>query len=511
MSPLIKKIKSSNPAWLAFFASLLLSITALSFEVTIGTDAATYLDAARIFHQQGARAAFNYYDWAWFPILIGWVHGLTGFALETIGYFFCALLLAGACALLVDMIARRVPGSAGWALLVVLAIPALNSQRGEIMREPGFWFFSFLAFSLALCWQEKRGGWGLAFGMLVAVLLAMLFRLEAVILIPALMLWQMLQLKSPGGWWRLMQVSLPSIMVALTGLIALFALDSLPLQRVTYYWSALNPQALFAEFFSYSQQFGERLLEQFSDRGAGRIAARDSGKILFAGLLFVLVWKFVKLLGVFGIPFLFRQGWAPLRRYWLQFQPLVLAFGLYFLVMVVFFVKRLLVYGRYVSLLDLLVVPLIVMALMALAERFPRAIRLLVAAGVVTLLANVVSTSTSAKKTHYIEAGHWLAQQAGHAQTRHYFDDGRIAWYAGWGYQPTNRQMAREDAMNDAKVGTFRYYVIEARADEPWLIDWLARHSEWRVLAQFANGRRATIVILGTCAETPTAQICLQP
>jgi len=511
MPPLIKKYQSLNPAWLAFFASLLLSITALSFEVTIGTDAATYLDAARIFHQQGAHAALAYFDWAWFPILIGWVHGLTGFALEVIGYFFCALLLAGTCALLVDMIVRRVPGSASWALLAVLTIPALNGQRGEIMREPGFWFFSFLTLWLALCWQEKRGGWGLALAMHLAVLLAMLFRLEAVILIPALILWQVLQAKSPGAWRCLVQVALLPMVVALAGLIAVFTLDSLLLPRISYYWSALNPHTLFAEFFSYSQQFGDRLLEQFPDRGTGRIAARDSSKILFAGLFFVLVWKFVKLLGIFAIPFLFRQGWIPLRRYWLQFQPLALTFGLYFLAMVIFFVKRLMVYGRYASLLDLLLVPLLVMALMTLAERFPRAIKLLVAAGLVMLVANVVSTSTAAKKTHYIEAGHWLAQRSEHAQARHYFDDGRIAWYAGWGYQPTNRQMAREDAMSDARIGQFRYYVIESRPDAPWLMDWLMRHSEWRILAQFANAKRATIVILGTCADTPGAQVCRQP
>gem|GEM_PF-388398 len=511
MPLLIKKFQSFNPAWLAFCASLLLSITALSFEVTIGTDAATYLDAARIFHEQGARAAFAYFDWAWFSVLIGWLHGLTGWSLEFIAYFFCVLLLAGACALMVDMIVRRVPGSAGWALLVVLAIPALNSQRGEIMREPGFWFFSFLALWLALHWQEKRGGWAWVLGMNAAVVLAVLFRLEAVILLPALMLWQALHLKSPAGWQRLCQISLLPIAGALLGFISIVTLAPVLLPRIGYYWSALNPHSLLAGFFAYSQQFAEHTLEQFSDRGAGRLAARDSSQILFAGLLFVLIWKFVKLLGVFGIPFLFRQGWAPLHRYWVQFQPLALTFGLYFLAMVLAFLKRLTVYGRYLSLLDLLLVPLLVMALMALAKRFPRAIKLLVAAGLVSLVANVVSTSGAAKKTHYIEAGRWLAEQTEHAQARHYFDDGRIAWYAGWGYQPTNRQMSREDAMSDARIGSFRYYVVEARPDAPWLLDWLARHEPWRVLAQFANRKGATIVVLGTCADTPDAPVCRQP
>jgi len=512
MPPVIQKIsqaiQSQNPARLAFFASLLLSAVALSFEVTIGTDAATYLDAARIYHEQGARAAFAYYDWSWFSILIGWVHGWSGVALESIGYVFCTLMMAGCCALWVDLVARRVPGSAGWALLVVLALPALNSLRGEIMREPGFWLGCTAAFWLALRWSDARGGWWLALGAQAAVLLAALFRLEAVVLMPALVLWQLLQVRQPGGARRLVQMALLPVGAALLGGVALLTLDAAPLARVHYYLNTGSSRAFFAEFMAYTQQFADINLEFFSDRGTGRIAARESGKILFAGLMFVQVWKFVKLLGPFGVPFLFRQGWSPLRRYWEQFQPLALAFGLYFLALTVFFLKRTFVYGRYISLLDVLVIPLLVMALMALTERFPRAIKLLVVAGLVAMVANVVSTSSAAKKTHYIEAGQWLAQQTQHAHAQHYFDDGRIAWYAGWGYQPTNRQMSREDAMRDERVGSYRYYVIEARPDEPWLTAWQARHPDWRVLAQFANRKGATIVVLGTCAATPAAPVC---
>jgi len=494
----IKKIPSPNPAWLAFFASLLLSITALSFEVTIGTDAATYLDAARIFHTQDARAAWAYYDWPWFSILIGWLHGISGFTLHGIGYFFCVLLLAGTCALMVDMVARRIPDSAGWALLVVLSIPVLNVQRGEIMREPGFWFFSMLAFWLALRWQEQRGGWGQALLMQISILLAALFRLEAVVLMPALIIWQVLHVKQSGGWRRLWQISLLPTLVALTGVISVLTLDPVLLGRVNQYLYAITPRSLFAEFFAYSKQFAADMPSRF--------AAGDSGKILFAGFMFVQIWKFVKLLGPFFVPFLFRDGWTQLRDYWVRFQPMVLSFGLYFLVLVVFFLKKLFVYGRYVGFLNVLAVPLIVMAVMAVAKRFPRAVKALAAVCVVLMVANVVSLS--AKKTHYIDAGNWLAQQVEHAQAAHYFDDGRIAWYAGWGYQPINKNLSREQAMSDAQIGRFRYYAIEARADEPWLVDWLARHPDWRILAQFVNAKRATIVILGTCADTPTAQVC---
>lgn len=482
MQGIILQLKRlSAPQW-AFIGSLLLSWIAVSNAGTVAKDAAFYIDLAQYFIDHDLADTFKRYDWPWFPVLLGATHALTGIPLETVAYLWCALFMAGTCALLVDGISRRLPGSGYWACLVVLAIPAYNSFRDDILREYGFWFFCVLALWFALLWEE-RGGWARATLIQLAVLLAALFRLEAVLLMPALMLWQVAGLTTRAGWGRMAQlVALPLLVAVLTGGV-LLAFDRLPLGRIEYYLNLVDPRSLFATFNSVSERFGATLLQKYS--------ADDAGTILFFGFLATLLLMFVKLLGPFSVPFLFREGWAAIRTYRTSFSAFAWAWLCYFAVLMFFFIQQQFINARYTSFLDLLAVPLAVIALVALARRFPKGVRVLVVVALLVMLANVISLS--AKKTHYIEAGHWLAQHAQPADAI-YYDDPRIGYYAGWGYQPS--ALTREEAMSDSRVSAYRYYLIEAKADEPWLQQWLQQHRR-QVLAEFANAKGATVLVLG--------------
>lgn len=481
MQRIIEQVKRLRPAHWAFFGSLLLSWVAVHFEVTVAKDAALYLDAAQTFNEQGLRETLAKFNWPWFPILIGATHQFTGLPLEATGYLWCALLMAGTCALLVDAVSSRIPGSGGWACLVVLAMPAYNEFRGDILREFGFWFFSTLALWLALRWHE-RGGW--AGGLLIAVVVGLgaFFRLEALMLMGALFLWLVTGLNTAEGRLRMLQLVLIPGLAMLGLLVGLYATDRLPLERFQYYLTLLNPLTLFANFQSAAQQVGNVLAKYSSD---------DAGKILLFGFFASTVLTFLKLLGPFSVPFLFRDGWRSLRGYLSGFGVFACAWLLYFAVLMVFYVQQLFINGRYASFLNLLAVPLLVPALMALSRRFPRAIKGLVAVALLVMLANVISLS--AKKTHYVEAGHWLAVNAERTD-KLYQDDPRIGYYAGWGYQV--QQMSRVDAISDAHVGEFRYFLIEEKADEPWVQEWLQRNN-LKVLAQFTNGKRATVLVIG--------------
>jgi len=494
MYPVFYRLRSLDPVWLTFFASLALSVIAVQFEVIIAKDTALYFDVARTFNEDGLRAAFASFDWPWMSVLFGVTQTLTGLPWELIGRLWTALFMAAGCALTVSLIARRTPQSAWWAVLVVLAMPAFNGFRGDILREHGCWAFSVLAMWLAFAW-DARGGWTRALAMQAAVLLAALFRLEAIALMPALVLWRLALVREPGGVLRLAQAALLPVVVATGGLLAMLTLDAMLMARVNgYFLYYLNPQHIFANFTNLSQQFGG-LLRKWS--------ADDAGKIIFFGMLATLTWRFVRLLGVFAVPFLFRDSWRAWREYWQRYTPMALALALYFGVMLVFFIQSLFINSRYSALLHWMAVPWAVLAVTALAQRFPRAVKAMVAVGVVAMLVNVISLS--AKKTHYVDAGKWLAQYAERTDDV-YFDDYRIAWYAGWGY--ISSDVTRDDALNGARAATLRYVGIEARPDEPWLVQWLARHPERRVLAQFANRKGATVVIIGRCADAPGAPVC---
>jgi len=495
------RLQSFNPIGLTFLVSLVLSVIAAQFEATVAKDTAFYFDVAQTFNEHGARAAFARFDWPWMSILFGATQTLTGLPWEVIGRLWTMLFMALGCALMVSLIARRVPGSAWWAVLVVLAMPAFNQYRGDVFREHGMWCFSVMALWLAASWDE-HGGWLRAQAMYIAVFFAALFRLESVVLIPALVLWRLIQVHKPDGVLRLAQVTILPVLAGMLGLFALLTLDMALTARLHgYLFNFLDPQKLIANFAYITRQFGGLLRY-----GAGK----NADVIVFFGFLGLLVWSFIRLLGLFAVPFLFHNAWRAWRTYWQYFAPMALTMALYFGVLMVFFIQAAFINSRYISYLNLLAVPLATLALMEFAKRFSRAGKVLVAVGVVVVFANVISLS--AKKTHYIEAAQWLAQHANRTEDA-YFDDTRISWYAGWGVLHIHGEtgLLREDALSEEHAARLRYYIIETKPDEPWLIEWLARYPERRILAQFANRKGASVVIIGTCADTPTAPVCQAP
>ena len=217
------RLNRISPVWFAFLASLLLSLIAVLGVVTVGKDAAFYLDIAKQASEQGVGVAQERFNWPWFVLLLAGSHKYLGLPLELAGYLWCALFMAGTCALLVDVVRRRVPEAAWWACLVVLAMPAYNQFRGDILREFGFWFFCVLTLWLALRWQQG-GGWLRLLLIFPAALAAALFRLEAVLLLPALALWQLPALFDSIRRKRALQLYLFLTLLAAAAGLALYAL-----------------------------------------------------------------------------------------------------------------------------------------------------------------------------------------------------------------------------------------------------------------------------------------------
>lgn len=482
MQGILTRLGRVSPVWLAFFGSLLLSLVAVSGVVTIARDAAFYIDIAQQVNGQGPQVAMKLFDWPWFPLLLAYTHSLFGLPYEAAAYLWCALFMAGTCALLVDCTRQRVPDAGHWACLVVLAMPAFNQFRYDILREFGFWFFCSLALWLALRWQA-RGGWWRATSIHLALLAAALFRLEALVLLAALALWQLPELRSREGRLRILQLAALPLLAVAVGALMLLAMGGLTSARVNYYLSLLDPRQVFVSFDALSRQFSASLITKYSKD--------ETDQIIFFGLLAALLIKFVKVLGPFAATFLSRRTWSAGRCYWQEFRPFAWAALLYLGVLMLFFVRLQFMNARYTSFLNLLVVPLVAVSLMLFARNFPRLAKGLVVLALLAMLDNVVSLS--AKKTHYIEAGHWVAQHIEPAAPV-YYDDGRIAYYAGRGYPKSD--LTREAAMGPERAGQYRYFLIEADADEPWLKDWLAQRNA-RVLARFANRKGDAVLVIG--------------
>lgn len=478
MGTQVSRIIDEYPVWLAFFGSLLLSLIAVMVTATVGRDAALYIDVAQQVTEHGPNVAWASFDWPWFSLLLAATHSILRLPLELSAYLWCGLFFAGTSALMVDCVRQRSPDITRWACLVMLAMPAVNAFRNDIIRECGFWFFCTLALWLALRWQA-RGGWLRAAFIHMAIVAAALFRLEALLLMPALALWQLPSLWSSSRRLSFFQFSLLPVL----GLLVVSLTGVLMSARVVLYLDMIEPRGVFASFQMLCDQFANSLINKYSQDEAGRI--------IFFGILATMTITFVKLMGPFAVPFILRRNWGVLGIYWRDYRPFAWVALLYLVVLVLFFIKQQFMNTRYMSFLNLLFVPVLAMGLAAFAREFPRMGKGLVVLALLVMLSNVISTG--AGKTHYVEAGRWMSSHI-EPDAPTYFSDGRISYYAGRGY--VLPVLTQEEAISPAHAGDYRYFVIEAKGDEPWLNEWLAAH-KLRILEHFANRKGATVVVIG--------------
>ncbi|MVW74637.1 hypothetical protein GJV18_04840 [Pseudomonas sp. R-22-3w-18] len=481
MHGLLARLRVVSPVQLAFFGSLLLSLVAVMGEVTIGKDGAFYVDIAATFLESGLAAAFDRFNWPWFSVLLGSLHGLTGIPTEALAYLLCALFMAGTCALLVDITLQRAPQAGYWACLVVLAMPAFNSFRGDVLREFGFWFFSVLALWQAMRWAQRPSWTG---GVLIqlAIGLAALFRMEAVLLMPALAVWQLSLLRSFAGLRTFIQLNLLPLLLVVAGVIGLLVAN-VSLGRLADYAEMLDPRQIQKGFEAKADLLGETVMHRFS--------ANDGGEVLFFGLLGSVLLKFLKLFGPFLVPFFFSQGRAAVKQYVQDYKPFVWTLLFYFVVIMLFYIQQLFMNARYLSFLNMLAVPAAVIAFAWFAQQFPRWSKALAFVALLVMLDNVISLS--AKKTHYVDSGRWIGANLDPAASI-YYEDSRIAYHAGRGYP--KRGVAPRMAMSEAYRERYDYFVIEADGDEQWLLEWLQQH-DLRVIEKFANRKKDTVLVIG--------------
>ncbi len=416
------EVVRSRPASTTFIVSLVLSVIAVAANPVPNRDGMLYVQEARNFIADGlaANAAF---DWSFYPLLLAGVGYISRLDPEFVAYALNALLLAGTCALMIDLTRRRMPEAAWIACLVVLAMPAYNGYRDFIIREFGYWFFCTLSFWLAMRWEELAYRWREALLCQVALCAAILFRLEAAVFFLALLLWQLFAAPHGEKLRRCFKIiCLPFL--AGVGALALLVVGKLPIPgRVLAYANAADLLEMKAGFRKAAEGLSG-YLPVFSQNSAGLI--------LMTGLLALIPVKFINMLGIFALPLGYGFVASPKSAVLKRWPLLNWGFCLYVLVLTAFISVNLFVSARYVSTLNLLAVPLTVAGFVLLMSRFPKFTRLFVVIALVTMVANVASFSPG--KTYIKDAGLWLARNT-KGPERVYIGDYRVAYYAGWIYQ----------------------------------------------------------------------------
>lgn len=470
-----------SPAGVAFVASLLLSLLAITTNGLLNRDGMLYVDAARLFQQGGWAAAQDVFAWPFLSVLVALFSQFTGLGLETAGYALNVLFMAGACALLVACAARLFPEAVWPTLLALLAIPGLNDYRDEFLREYGCWFFVMLAFWLALRWADAPR-WPSALFIHAALGVAALFRPEALALLPALILWQAVEAPSHERWRRLAMIGALPLLAGVALLVA-HATGALS-GRLASDLGRFSPE----RFMAKAQLIGQALPE---------FARDEATTILLFGSLAIIPLKFVKMMGVFCIPFFYpflrAGGFGDTLR---RARLFTWAFIAHLLVLMVFVTDLHFLAGRYVAALLLFAVPFAGYGLWRLFDRFPRWKLPVVVVAVLLAFSNAVTLAPG--KHHFVAAGEWLAQNATDSP-RVYVESARSAYYAGWRFSGRPDPAARSRLAGPLKAGSYDLVVLEVSRKEEDIAGWLDEVG-LREIVRFTHPNRDAVVIAAPVA-----------
>jgi len=427
-----------GPVGTSFGASLVLSFVATRGRL-VNRDGIFYLDTARAIHEQGAAALITAGEWNFYPALIALLSKVSTIGLENSALTINAFLMAGACAGLVAWVRRVSPESAWMACWVVLATPAFNQYRGDILREFGFWFFSVTGLYQARLWNENWRNLKPAVASQLLLFGAMLFRFEAGVFFLALSLWQVVSAQRNEIVRRLLVINaVPLAATILFCLLLLFGVVNVP-GRISYYMDAANQLAGFAQL----QEAATRLLESVL---ITKYAREESIYVLIFGLLSLVPLKLVFGTGLLLVPLFYGIKTEGPVRALARWQPLPWAFAFYGLVLCVFVLHQFFISGRYVSALALMSVPVISCGLLGLVRGYGRARYVFYAVLLLYSISNVYSIKPARK--YILEAGHWLSGEKV-VLTRVCTNDSRAAYYAGWPSSAASEGLQAEMQLRD--------------------------------------------------------------
>lgn len=464
-----------RPAGTTFVASLLLSLVAAQGRL-INRDGMFYVDIARSFLDGGFAAAYAIFHWPFLPILMAVVSQVTGLGLEASGQVLNALFLAGACALLVACAGRLFPEAVWPVALVLLALPGFNGYRDELLREYGGWFFVMLSFWLALRWAE-RPRWLPALGVQLSLIVAALFRSEALVFFPALFLWQAFEAPAGERWRRMAMIAgLPMLGLVLS--VGLYATHQFDTGRM-------------------ARDLGRFSIERFDAKALAMAPAFDSyardqaRSVLFFGSLALVPLKFIGKMGIFVLPLLYAFYGRSLRTMLGRSRLFAWAFLMHALALCVFVLDQQFLSGRFLGLLLAFAAPLTGYGLWLLMQRFPAWKKPMVLLAVLVMVANVVSLGPA--KRHFVEAGNWLARNASDSP-RTYIESPRAAYYAGWRFIHRPAPEDRSGLVLGLEQGRYDLVVLEVSRKETGIDAWL-RDRKLARIASFAHPNGDAVII----------------
>jgi len=389
--------------------SLLLSAYALLSDDIINSDGILYIQMAEAFIQGGLAAMANLYDWPFFALLVGLISQLTGLHPETSAGILNTLLFVIFTDALLLIAKQLVPNlrQLTIAMLLILLFYSINDYRDFIIRDIGYWAFISLAL-LHFLQFLKESRWHQAILWQVFGLVALLFRIEATVILLAMPLFLLFSDQKQPLLKALLQLYSLLLIAGLMAFIVIIAGLGW-----TEAFGKLGNIFNYLDFAGFQSRF-EHHSQFIADNILHPVADDDAGRVLFFGLIGMLAMELIIGLSAAYILILLLSWKTPVS--WFNSQESK-AIGWFLLIniviLMVFCLHLYFITSRYCVMAFVAIFMLVLPRLTAFIDFIwverKRVLQVLVALLLIYSLGDAVSQSNS--KTYIPESAKWSAEQ----------------------------------------------------------------------------------------------------
>ncbi|NOQ81955.1 MAG: hypothetical protein GQ548_05470 [Methylophaga sp.] len=268
--------------------SMLLSTLAFYTDDIINSDAILYVYTIEAFTNGGLVEMTKLYNWPFFSIIASLFSQFTHISAELSAKIICAGLFVLFTDALLQLSQKILPSSRHLviAAVLILSFYTINNYREFIIRDAGYWAFCCIALFQFLCFLDTHK---IKHAMLwqVAILVAILFRVEGAVLLAFIPLFVLFDSQS-NKIKSLISLYFLTLTVLFIGIILAISNDSFSnafgkISQITNY---LNVESLLSDFTRRADLISNQIMHS---------AAADYGPmVLFWGLVSITIYSLIK-------------------------------------------------------------------------------------------------------------------------------------------------------------------------------------------------------------------------
>ncbi|MTI63690.1 hypothetical protein [Methylophaga sp.] len=315
--------------------SLFLSLAAYYFDDIINRDGVMYMEMVQAYMSGGLNAMADIYDWGFFTLLVAWLSELFSSPIEFTASALNSILFVVFTDALLLISRQLLPNlrQIAIAAVLILAFFSINDYRDFIIRDIGYWAFTTLGLYHLIRYQSSFTVFH-AVSWQIAILTAVLFRIEGVVLLgllPLFVFYKQPLRTAARNWINLNSLVLPllvtlsAIVVGQEGWVQAFG-------KFSDYLAYINTEALTLRAEQKLTILEEKILTPFS--------AEYSALILYSGLLVMLAYKLLEGLSIGYLILLGFARWQNRQRIAIPHRNLIVWFFILNLIILMAFLFR---------------------------------------------------------------------------------------------------------------------------------------------------------------------------